>query len=353
MPPDGRTGVRRHFVKVLTYSAKLRLKKGLWIAGIVLAALLVLFVGRIIYLQRYVVYDENGVHLDYSGEVSAGKDKTETVPTGEFILEQESAAGESIEAPTEGRLPALSGLYFTASQLMDETTHNVIPASLDNVNALMLDMKTATGRYLYATALDGTEKADVDLTPLITELAKRPNLTLIAKIPAFRDSAHALTDFSQALPIAGGALWMDHSGSYWLDPAGADVPGYLVAQARELFSMGFDEIVFDDFTFPSSTNIRYGRSIPGTEATFLAAQTISEQMSLQEIPVSFITEDTDILALSSRAFISAETGDLVSELVRQYADIFTQSDSQLVFLTTSRDTRFETYSVLSPYAAEE
>ena len=66
-------------MKVLTYSAKLKLKKGLLITGIVIAALLVLFVGRIIYLQRYVVYDEDGVHLDYSGEVSAASEKTEAI----------------------------------------------------------------------------------------------------------------------------------------------------------------------------------------------------------------------------------------------------------------------------------
>lgn len=340
-------------VKVFSYSAKLRLKKILTIAAIALAALLIFCVGRIIYLQRYVVYDENGVHLDYSGQVSAVPSAEESIPVSDFILEQEQAAGEMIEAPIEGQFSTLSGVYFTASQLMEEETVRAIPDTLENANAVMLDVKTATGKYLYATSLPDTERAETDITSLISALSAKTNLTLIAKVPAFRDSAKALTDFSQALSIAGGALWMDSQGSYWLDPAGSDVPNYLISIARELSQLGFDEIVFDDFSFPSSTNIRYNRDTSGAEATLQAAQTIAEQLALYEIPVSFISSDKDITALSARAFIPAETGDLVSQLARDYSALLPGSDARLVFLTASRDTRFETYSVLSPFPEEE
>lgn len=340
-------------MKVFSYSAKLKLKKYALVAGAVLAAILIFYVGRIVYLQRFVVYDESGVHLDYSGQVSAKPNVDNELPLGDFILEQEAAAGENIEAPVQGQLPALSGVYLTAKQLMEEENRRVLPAMLENADALMLDMKTLTGRYLYATALPGTERTDTDLTSLISELSKQPNLTLIARVPAFSDSAHALTDFSQSLPIRGGALWMDKNGSYWLDPAGADVPNYLIDLARELYAIGFDEIVFDGFSFPQSSNIVYNRDITGEEAAYQAAAAIAEQMALYEIPVSFVSTDADITALSARAFIPAETGDLVSELAREYSAIIQGSDAQLVFLTASRDTRFETYSVLSPFRPDE
>lgn len=340
-------------MKVFSYSAKLKLKKYLLITGAVLAALLIFCIGRIIYLQRFVVYDESGVRLDYTGQVSAKPGNSDATFNGEFILEQEAADGESIERPVQGQLSALSGFYLTTSQLMDEEMLAALPERLEESDALMLDMKTLTGRYLYATGLPGTERTETDLTSLVSELSKRPNLTLIAKIPAFSDSAHALTDFSQSLPIRGGALWMDKNGSYWLDPAGADVPNYLISIARELYAIGFDEIVFDEFTFPQSTYIVYNRDITGEEAAYQAASTIKEQLALYEIPVSFISTDEDIVALSARAFIPAETGELVSQLARQYSAIIAGSDAQLVFLTASRDTRFETYSVLSPFTIEE
>lgn len=340
-------------MRVFSYSAKLKLKKYLRIAVAVLLTFVLFYIGRIVYLQRFVVYDESGVHLDYTGQVSADTEKDRPQNLGDFVLEQEAAAGESIEAPVQGQLSALSGIYLTTAQLMDENVRNTLSAVPEDADALMLDMKTLTGRYLYATSLPGTERTNTDLTSLISELSKRPNLTLIARVPAFSDSAHALIDFSQSLPIKGGALWMDRNGSYWLDPAGTDVPGYLISLAQELYAMGFDEIVFDGFSFPQSTNIVYRRDITGAEATYQAAVTIAEQLALYEIPVSFISTDEDILALSARAFIPAETGDLVSELARTYSAIIQGSDAQLVFLTASRDTRFETYSVLSPFVTEE
>ena len=340
-------------MKVLSYSARLKLKKILLVTAAVLAAVLILCIGRIVYLQRYVVYDENGVHLDYSGKVSATVPNQDAIPVGDFILEQEQAAGESIDAPIEGQLATLSGVYFTASQLMDEATAAGAHDALENANAVMLDVKTATGKYLYATSLPDTARTETDITPLISQLAAKTNLTLIARLSAFRDSAKALSDFSQALPIAGGALWMDANGSYCLDPAGEEVTTYLIAIARELSQLGFDEIVFDDFSFPVSGNIRYHRDTSGAEAALQAAKTIAEQLSLYDITFSFVSTDPEITALSARAFLPAETGDLVSETAREYSSLLPGSDARLVFLTASRDTRFETYSVLSPYTAED
>ena len=340
-------------MKVLSYSARLKLKKALLVTAAVLTAVLILCIGRIVYLQRYVVYDENGVHLDYSGKVSAAVPNQDAIPVGDFILEQEQAAGESIEVPIEGQLAALSGVYFTASQLMDEATSAGVHDALENANAVMLDVKTATGKYLYATSLPDTARTETDITPLISQLAAKTNLTLIARLSAFRDSAKALSDFSQALSIAGGALWMDANGSYCLDPAGEEVTTYLIAIARELSQLGFDEIVFDDSSFPASGNIRYHRDTSGAEAARQAAKTIAEQLSLYDITFSFVSTDPEIIALSARAFLPAETGDLVSETAREYSSLLPGNDARLVFLTASRDTRFETYSVLSPYTAED
>ncbi len=338
--------------RLLSYSAKLYLKKILRITALVLVVLILLIAGRFIYVQRFLVYDENGVHLEYSSQISTKPADSENLPDGEFILEQEEVRSETIETPIVGELPVLSGLYLTASQLLDEETRTAAANLPDTVNAVMLDVKTATGKFLYTTSLPGTDCTDTDLTGFITDLAKRSNLTLIARLPAFRDNAHALMDFSQALPIRGGALWMDASGSYWLDPAGSDVPSYLIEQARELFSLGFDEIVFDDFGFPNSVNIVYESSIAGSDAVLAAAQTVSQQLEAYNIPVSFVSSDSEVTKLSARAFIPAETGDLVSQTAKDYSLLLPGSNARLVFLTPSRDTRFENYSVLSPFVTE-
>jgi len=121
---------------------------------------------------------------------------------------------------------------------------------------------------------------------------------------------------------------------------------YLAATAEELIRLGFDEVVFSGFDFPESQNIVYNGD--KTQAVRDAAQVIAQRLSAAEIPFSFQSRDAEVTNLSYRAWIPETAGELVSEQVRQYSGQFPEND-RLVFLTDSRDTRFASYSVLSPY----
>ena len=92
---------------------------------------------------------------------------------------------------------------------------------------------------------------------LIEDMTNR-NLYLIAAVPAFRDRAYGLEHTNIGLPYIGGngALWLDEQSCYWLNPGKNGTINYLDQIAEELEIMGFDEILFTDFRFPETDQLR-------------------------------------------------------------------------------------------------
>ena len=212
----------------------------------------------------------------------------------------------------------------------------------------MLDVKTATGKFLYPTELANTDVSaqSDEIAALLKQLKSKPGTTRIARFPAFSDRAFALADFKHSLPIRGGALWMDSNGSYWLDPASADTHAYLISAAKELSRLGFDEIVFDNFAFPKSSSIVY--SGDRAQACRDAAAAIAEALDGTGIACSFVSDDPEILARSAHAYIPLKDNMLISSQIGEYAELFPNSAS-LVFLTDSHDSRLADCSMLAPW----
>ncbi|MBQ7565536.1 MAG: hypothetical protein IJT18_00295 [Oscillospiraceae bacterium] len=332
----------------LTYQKKSKLNTAVRVVLIVLAAIALLAVLRFVYLGRFLVYDEHGVHFDRSGSSLAAQEQAQETPSGEFKLISETPKEEIAAEP---ETPKISGLYLTAEQLMDEDVRAALDPLPENCNTVMLDMKTLTGKALYPSTLCDTVKADTDaIESFVQGISLKSSASPVARIPAYRDSAFALSDYSNALAIRGGALWMDANGSYCLDPAKDAVREYLIATAEELSALGFREIVFDGFDFPQSTYIVYPGD--GQQAAREAAAVIAEALAEKNISVSFGSTDPEIMALSAHAWIETSGGELVSSLVRDYGAYLPEGEKTLVFLTSSKDTRFADYGVLSPPETE-
>ncbi len=330
----------------VSYKAKHRRKKILKIAGIVTALAALGFMLRFIYLERFLVYDENGVHLDYGGRPVYGETQKNPDLNEDYVINKTPSLGEH----TGPKVSTLEGCYLTVGQVLDGNLSTLSPTDL-GVNAVMVTLKTDTGKFLYPTEIEGAVRANADLSGVekaLTQLSKVAGLQVIAKVPAFSDSGYAMADYSRALSLRNGALWMNENGSYCLDPYSRDTVEYLVATARELYALGADEIVFDDFSFPKSENIVYKRDISGEEAVRNAAKEISERLSLWGIPVSFISDDPEVANLSHRMYLSGKTGADVADTAEEFAQFMEGETGKLVFLTASRDTRFEGYSRLQP-----
>lgn len=330
----------------ISYRNKILLKKLLRIGLFVLALALLMCIVVLIYVEPYMVYDRDGAHLDLRADLTATEPPIDTAPRPTVDRPQIVSSEGEVKAQT---LAELGGYYITTSMLRNPQAVLDAVMALDSPCAVMIQLKSIWGNFYYSTSIGGAPSADVEIE-LIDELIaylKANGFYMIAEIPAFSDTAFALENIPCGLPLSSGALWMDENGCYWLDPANENVLSYLMQIVRDLTSLGFNEVAFSNFTFPTSSSIVYNSAQTGTQLISEAASQLTGFFSGSELTISFVTDSTDFPAegCTGRLFFP----DVDGSRVERYLQAYTQSSlAELVFLATSRDTRFEEQAVLRP-----
>ncbi|MCQ2418631.1 MAG: putative glycoside hydrolase [Clostridia bacterium] len=332
----------------IAYRQKLRLKKALRISLIVLGSLALCLVLYIAYASKYVRYGRDGAHIDFR---SSNKD----------AAVQEASRSESqdpIEAEVvyESKTPAITeqgpfkGYYVTTKQLQHAEELYDAADALDHGSTVMLELKSIYGYYYYHTSISGTELAEFDIDAVETLISKLKSrgCNLIALIPAFPDNVFAEANFSCALPTAEGYLWLDENRSYWLNPADETVLSYLEQIAKELSSKGFSEVVFEDFTFPASASIHYNSSKSRQQVVADAAKRITTFFEGSNLIISFATDSMEFPTqdISGRLYIDGVDAAQLDRLIDNYSGGTLDAETQLVFITDSKDSRFDAYSTM-------
>ena len=339
-------------MRIFSYRNKRRARIILAVLGVAVLAVLLACILRFIYLQRYLVYGNDGVTLDFEQDLQSDRGPMETQDLSDYpveVLAPEENMAVSAQASEE--MTRLSGFYATTSMLLDMPSVTDALEEQESISALLLDMKSIYGNFYYASTIPGAVQSSADIpaiTAMLEELKGRDKLYLIARVPSFSDNNFALANQSCGLPLSSGALWMDSEGCYWLDPLEEEVQNYLISIAMELSNMGFDEVVFSNFYVPDSTNIVYDREVTRAEAAIQAAESIRAALESYPIRVSFGSVDPQVIQYSDRVYLEASDGSTVAGLVDSFRDSLEDTAVQVVFLTASRDTRFEGYGILRP-----
>ena len=244
-------------MKVFSYHTKMRLRKVLQVLGILALTGLVIWICWLVWLQRYVVYTREGVTFDF-GRSTLDLDGKETGPQAAG----ETAPGEILfqAAPQEAQnLARLSGVYVDGKQLeagLDQVSQKL--SALESGTAVLLDVKSKSGQFYYTSRIQGapqSEALDCAAMDKLIQTLKEQGCYLIARLPAFRDSAFAEAKPGSGLTVSSGALWTDEAQCHWLDPANQAVTANLIQICRELQERGFDEVVWTDFRIPDSGSI--------------------------------------------------------------------------------------------------
>ena len=177
------------------------------------------------------------------------------------------------------------------------------------------------------------------------------DLYLIARLPAFRDWRYGLNHVPSGLAEKnkGGALWMDDSGCYWLDPTDEKALNYLVRITKELQIMGFDEVVYYDFRFPNTDKIVFDGD--KAQAIADAAATLATACATEQLCVSFEADSADFALPQGncRIYLRGVTAENAETVAQQVPTDNPQL--HVLFITSTSDasdTRFEEYSVLRP-----
>ena len=114
----------------------------------------------------------------------------------------------------------------------------------------------------------------------------------------------------------------------------------------ELKELGFDEVVFDDFTMPESESIKF--SGDRKEAIYAAAETLVTACATEDFTVSFVTKDYGFRLPEGNCRLYVE-GVEPADVENVLQQIQTPDDVVcIVFFCSTFDNRFDGYSVMLP-----
>lgn len=334
-----------------------RTRQGLQKAAVVLLVLLLavaaVYICWFVWLQRYVIYTrESGAVIDMtlSEQVAEGEPavKPQAPTVSIYYNEGENAINTSKD------LFQLLGYYADAEALKDMATVQQQAKLMSAGTPVMLDVKDGKGRFFYSSSVSDQRSTAIDISAmdaLIQQLDDK-GVYLIARLPALRDYHFGLNSTENGLFVASGRyLWADDDYCYWLDPTKEGTLMHLVQIVTELKNLGFDEVVFDEFRFPDTEDLKF--SGDRAEALNTAAKTLLTSCATESFALSFVgrAEGFSLPQGRSRLYIT-------DALAADAASIAAQSGLadtaiNLVFLTEFHDTRFNTYGVLRPLESAE
>lgn len=329
-----------------------RALRNLGIAGMILILFLIaLWLVWLLWLDRFVVYTRDGAKLDFSqsaeqlsGVLAVPPERDETVPI--YYNEGDNALNISTE------LTQLVGYYIDVDALvndMDKVLSKVklLPAQ----TPVLIDVKDIQGRFSYSTSLGFVNsKIDAGAMEQLLKYLTGSDLYVIARVPAFRDFYYFDGDknLDNGLVSTKGAyLHRDDQKCYWLDPTKQGTLTYLIQIMSELKTKGFDEVVFSDFTIPSTKDVRFSKdkaeTLSGAAKSLLAAG-VSDRFA-----VSFVMEEPGAFTLPEgrcRLYLQGVSAAEAKTKAEQTG--LADTAVKLVFITDTGDTRFDVYGVLRP-----
>ena len=111
-------------------------------------------------------------------------------------------------------------------------------------------------------------------------------------------------------------------------------------------------MLFDNFYCPDSDRISWTGSVTKQEAILDAADNLSANLLNQSIRLDLGTNDPEVAAYGSRAFITTNNASQIEDDIAALSDVLPDTASQIVYLTDSRDTRFDACGALRPLLDE-
>ena len=344
-------------MRIFSYRNKRFLKRAALIALLTVLLIALLIIARISYLGRFVVYSPDGVYFDKTQKLSRTDKTAPAQDDGEYPFETVLSAA-SDEEDTSPAAVQLHGYYISTTMLaagVDEVRQAL--AAAGDYNAVLLDVKSPLGNFYYSTDIADAQTADADISAcdaLIQELTGRSDLIVIARVPTFSDPNFVSKHYSSALTTRSGDLWMDERRCYWMRPDSIDAQSYLAAIALELDALGFDEVLFDNFYVPDDSSIVWDtEAITQVAALETCAENLQANLTGSSIRLALGTEVSSVAQYASRVFITTEKANDVTRITQEMTDGLSNPSTQLVFITTSHDTRFDSSGLIRPLMGEE
>lgn len=280
---------------------------GLRLLMIVLLVLILLAACAYLFLQRYVTFTDSGeVRLDlpfFQKEEGTSADKGENEPdSGEMNLvigetgEDGQEDADQTAAPYgEHRLISLSALPADGAALEAEL-------SAQGANGYVFTVKDNTGKVFYDSTValrDAVDENGAD-PALIRTLCQQEGIISVARLNCFHDSYYGFSHMESAgICQSSGYIWYDNLSYYWLDPAKEQARDYIIDLALECARLGFDELLLEEVTYPSSGKLEKidysGNELDKVQALTLFLTELREALEPYDIRIALLVEEDALL----------------------------------------------------------
>lgn len=253
-----------------TYRGRTRTQKILtWIIA-VLVLVLILAVAAFFFLQKYMVYTDDGkAHLELPA-LGAIFSRQEEPPAPVDTAEEPIVVITPTPAPTPTPEPTVQAVWLLRGALTDGSAQGQVEAA--GGNAVVFNMKADDGTLGYVSSLPAAIRLGTSATP--GETATNGTMTptdlndsiraltgselyTIARVSCFKDNKAPRQDNTLAIRTNSGYNWQDPAGMRWMNVSSAEARDYVVGVCKELAELGFDEILLENAGYPAEGNLHY------------------------------------------------------------------------------------------------
>ena len=257
-------------------------KRSTWVFTLLLSipvALLVAFFWMFYDLQKDLVSEKDGLHLDFGAEETAEEGEEESTGTVarreiqllsdvEIVVDKTDYSHVVTTAGTG--LRGYHGRFIPADNLTPTLLDSFVAGSGD-YNALVLEVKPSSGMLAYSSAIPLAASYGVngslDLAAYVERL-KAKGLYMVAQVSGLVDVAMSVRYSQIALKNASsGEVYMSGEGYGWLDPYSDQTRTYISGILEELKGMGFDEVLLSGIWCPGGEMLQFSTRMTETPDT--------------------------------------------------------------------------------------
>lgn len=283
--------------------------------------------------QRYMVYDMDGsFHFELPWFRRLSEQRQSTRRGGKQDLE---IIIEKPDAPNALEAQPLHAVELSNAALAGGMTR-ALGELPDGVNAVAIRLKTADGDLLYpsqlpaaieAKAVTGSSIAAVS----IRELTDSDRYT-VALLSALHDSRFSFAHMTEAAieqKSYKNYIWYAPDSSFYLAPEKELTRQYLASIAAEVASLGFDELLFDEFGYPAVgrlNNIKTdAREMSQEDALALLADNLRETLRDTGTHLSLVMDEKTVLDGANK-----KTGQSLAVLAPRFDRIYVPTTEEKI-----------------------
>lgn len=243
------------------YRGRRTITDALKFIAIALGIIVVLVLAGIVYCQRYIVYTDEGPKLELPPFLEMFR-REKKEPTGSSSLPDPSDVSilidpDGSQSKPEPEAPRETGYILELP--VGDVVSGTAAAQLEEAGAeaLVLQAKSPSGKLAWHSDLFTADWAEVNAPQSNNDALRQWNegeWYTIARVCCFRDDSVPYSMNNLALR-RGEYNWRDDLGLRWLSPAQEDAKAYIVGLCGELAALGFDEILLEQFHFPTQGNV--------------------------------------------------------------------------------------------------